>query len=622
VRVIFDIETNGLYYKATKLHCISLKVDENPIEVYTSSPIKGSSGNLSKAIALLNQADLVVGHNIINFDIPMLKKLGFAVKPKELFDTLIASKLSFPNIIDTDVFKTHIPPKLKGRHSLKAWGYRLNKLKGEFGDEEEHWKMLTEDMVEYARQDIVVTEAVYNLILTKDIPAKAMELEQAFATIISRQEKYGVYFDVKAAQKLHIELLEEVDKAEEELCKVFKPLKTWEAKAYPKVSAKKDGTKSKILRTQEALGCHFNEKMEWGKYTYVQFKPTSRQHISRWLQELYGWKPTKFTGKGSVIIDEDVLNELEFPEGKILAHYFNVKKLIGQLAGGKNAWLKMVDSSGRIHGSVDTLGAVSRRCTHSTPNMAQVPSSRAYKGHESRALFTVPKGKKLVGCDADGLELRTLSHYMAVYDKGVYARAVDEGKKENGTDIHTVNQNGAGLPTRDDAKTFIYAFLYGAGDEMLGKIVGGTAKEGKALKAKFFRKIPAIKALIDAVSAKVKKDNTIKALDGNPYHIRSSHSALNTLLQGAGAVVMKYYLVALDNNLVRRGFTNSATTSNPDYEFVLNVHDEVQIECSESIAEEVASIAIKSFDDVTELLKFRIPLRGSAAVGNSWADTH
>lgn len=165
------------------------------------------------------------------------------------------------------------------------------------------------------------------------------------------------------------------------------------------------------------------------------------------------------------------------------------------------------------------------------------------------------------------------------------------------------------------------AFLYGAGDEKIGSIVGGNRNDGAKLKDKFFRKIPAIKKLVDAVQAVVKKTKTLKALDGNPYFIRSSHSALNTLLQGAGALVMKYYLVFLDRNL-EKVYTNSSLSKAPKYEFVLNIHDEVQIECDEDIAEEVSKICVNTFDEVTQYLKFKIPLRGSAAIGDSWADTH
>ena len=602
---IFDIETDGLYDDVTKIHCIAIKVDDEKTKLYT---------DIDEAVAVLRGSDLLVAHNGVNYDLPVLSKLGYTIDTP-IHDTLIMSRLAYPNMMVTDANRKSVPPKLKGSHSLKAWGYRLRKLKGDFAEDTD-WQEYTPAMGEYCKQDVEVTYSLYKKLLTREIPDEAIWLEQEFARIISRQEKYGVYFNMERAQALHIELLKEVERAETELVQTFTPLDTWVAKPYPKIAFKKDGTKSQVLLTQETLGCHYNDKGEWGYFKEVAFNPSSRQHIARWLSEVYDWKPTEFTEKGSVIINETVLESLDFPEGKILAHYFNVKKLIGQLAEGNNAWLKMVDKNDRIHGRVNTLGAVSRRCTHSNPNMAQVPSGRAYKGHEARALFCVPKGKKLVGCDADALELRTLSHYMARFDNGQYGVAVDKGDKDAGTDIHTLNQRGAGLPTRDDAKTFIYAFLYGAGDAKIGSIIDGSAEEGRKLKEKFFKQIPAIKRLVDAVAKAYKDNGTLKALDGNPYHIRSSHSALNTLLQGAGALVMKYYLVFLDRNLQKK------FTCGKQYEFVLNVHDEVQIECDEDIAQDVARMAEEAFGDVTDYLKFRIPLRGTADIGDSWAETH
>ncbi len=604
--VIFDIETDGLYEDVSRVHCVGLKCDDEKTQLFTE-------GSIGEAVKILNMADLVVGHNIIGYDIPVLEKLGYPIVAP-VYDTLIASRLTYPNMAFADSNRKSVPPKLKGSHSLKAWGYRLRKLKGDFAESTD-WQEYTDEMGQYCKQDVEVSYALYQKLLTRNIPDEAMWLEQEFAKIIGRQERYGVYFNVDKAQALHLSLIEEAERAEEELFKTFTPLQTWTPKPYPKNPYKKDGTKSQVLINQEALGC-IHKDGEWGYWKEVVFNPSSRQHIARWLREVYGWRPTEFTEKGTPIINECVLESLDFPEGKILAHYFNVKKLIGQLAEGDNAWLKMVGKDGRIHGRVNTLGAVSRRCTHSNPNMAQVPSGRSYKGHEARELFCVPKGKKLVGCDADALELRTLSHYMARFDAGAYGRAVDQGDKDAGTDIHTLNQKSAGLPTRDDAKTFIYAFLYGAGDAKVGEIVDGTAETGRKLKEKFFRKIPAIKRLVDAVADQYKKNGTLKALDGNPYHIRSAHSALNTLLQGAGALVMKYYLIFLDQNLSKRFATGK------QYEFVINCHDEVQIECDEDIAEEVAQIAEESFNDVTERLAFRIPLRGTAQIGYDWASTH
>ena len=308
---IFDIESNGLYEEATQLHCISIKVDDEDTKVYTSRPIEGSDGSLEEGLKILNSVDLVVGHNIINFDLPTMEKLGYPVTTP-CHDTLLMSRLAYPNIAFQDANRKTIPPKMKGSHSLKAWGYRLRKLKGDFGGDIEQWEVLTPEMVTYCRQDSEVTYFLYKKLLERQIPEDAIWLEQEFARIISRQEKYGVYFDIKAAEQLHIDLIGEVDKAEAELFKTFTPLQTWTPKPYPKVAHKQNGEKSQVLINQEKLGCHYNDNGEWGYYKEVHFNPSSRQHIARWLSEVYGWKPKDHTEKGTPIINEKVL-ELGLP---------------------------------------------------------------------------------------------------------------------------------------------------------------------------------------------------------------------------------------------------------------------------------------------------------------------
>ena len=607
---IADIESNNLLLDATTIHCIAIKLikddDAEQTRVYTSRPVYGSDGDFTQALEILKTVDKVVFHNGIKFDIPCINKLlGVNLWDfTSVDDTLLMSQLAYPNLLIIDSNNSKLPPKLRGSHSLKAWGYRLGELKGIFGDGGmEEWATLTSDMVEYNRQDVEVTYKLYKRLLAKNIPEEALWLEYNFARIIQRQEQFGVLFDIKKAEQLHVKLIHEKEVATKTLHEVFTPLLLPDgkpmtpAKPYRRLGVSYEGTHQKIKLTQ--------------------FNPSSRSHIAVWFKRWYNWKSPIKTENGNDKIDEGVLLSLDFPEAKVLAHYFNVNKLLGQLADGQQAWMKQVRSdTGRIHGSVNTIGAVSRRCTHSNPNMAQVPSSRAYMGHECRELFCVPAGKKMVGCDADALELRTLSHYMARYDGGSYGRTVDSGDKSNGTDIHTVNQKAAGLPTRDDAKTFIYALCYGAGAEKLGSIIGGDAKDGNKIKARFYKRIPALKELTEGVVDAVKKNGYIKALDGNPYFIRSEHSALNTLLQGAGALVMKYWLIFVDRNLSAKYKTGV------QYEFILNVHDEAQVECDEEIAEDVAKVMSDTFAEVTDYLKFRVPIRGSAAIGYNWSETH
>jgi DNA polymerase I-like protein with 3'-5' exonuclease and polymerase domains len=282
-----------------------------------------------------------------------------------------------------------------------------------------------------------------------------------------------------------------------------------------------------------------------------------------------------------------------------------IQKRLGQLAEGKEAWVKL-EKNGRIHGRVNTNGAVTGRCTHSNPNMAQVPAVRAPYGKECRELFTVAKGYKMVGADASGLELRCLAHFMGKWDEGAYAKELLEG------DIHTANQKAAGLETRDQAKTFIYAFLYGAGDAKIGTVVGKGQEEGAKLRANFLKKTPALKYLKDAVE-KAAKRGYLLGLDGRKLWIRSEHAALNTLLQSAGALVMKKACCILDKMIKESGF---------DAKFALNVHDEWQIEVKEEVAELVGNLAVQAIRDAGDFFNFRCPLDGEFRVGNNWAETH
>lgn len=612
--IIYDIESNDLLYGATTIHCVGVKVNDEETRVYTSRPISGSAGSIRDCISLLTTADILVGHNIVKFDNSVIRKLEDVDLFTEIahYDTLIASQLAYPNLLLIDSNNRNLDSKLRGSHSLKAWGQRL----GNHKDHHEDWSQLTEEMVEYCRQDVEVTYTLYNKLKDR-VPEEAMKLEQKFAYIIARQEEHGVLFDVDKARALHVELVGELDIAYKELMKVFVPLKDWTPVIQaPKTN--KDGSANKNYEKQLSKGCCYNDDMQWGRWEEVEFNPNSGAHIVRWVEHIFGKQKWELTEKGTPKAGSDDLLRLfsKYEWAKPLTHYLEVKKLLGQLAEGKNAWLNLVKDDGRIHGEVNTIGAVSRRCTHNSPNLAQVPSNRAYKGHECRSLFTVPNGYKMVGCDADALELRTLSHYMARHDGGKYGTTVDKGDKSNKTDIHSVNQRAAGLPTRDDAKTFVYALCYGAGAEKLGSIVGGTAKEGTKLKAKFFKAIPALKALTDGVGEAVKKQGFLRALDGNKYFIRSEHSALNTLLQGAGALVMKYYLCFLYDKLI------ADYEWGKDFAFILNIHDECQLEVREEIADVIAGICQSTFDDVTSYLNFRIPLRGQASTGSSWAETH
>ena len=245
--------------------------------------------------------------------------------------------------------------------------------------------------------------------------------------------------------------------------------------------------------------------------------------------------------------------------------------------------------------------------------MAQVPSIGAEYGKECRELFTTPKGYSLLGADASGLELRSLAHFMAKWDGGKYAEILLGG------DIHTENQKAAGLLTRNQAKTFIYAFLYGAGDAKIGSITGGAASEGRKLKQKFLRSLPALGRLVEAVQGAAKRGYLV-GLDGRHIHVRSSHAALNTLLQSAGALVCKKWLVLLEEHLQAAGLKHGW---DGDYAFCAWSHDECQIACrSPEIAAAVRKMAEDCVLKAGDYFGFRCPTAGESKVGKTWADTH
>jgi DNA polymerase I len=622
--IVFDIETNGLLPEVSRIHLLTIHCD-GKVLVYRQNENEDTiQAGLAFLADSVTEGATLAGHNVIGYDIPVIRKLypWFDVPEDKVFDTMVFARLKHADTSEMDgklKVQGRLPGKLYGSHSLEAWGYRLGEMKGEYegdtriADEKERkarkWEAWNPDMEEYGVQDVVVTRKLLDRLDPASYSQRAIELEHRTQWILQRQVRFGFGFDDAAASDLYGTLTARRAEIQRELVDTVGP-SWWGAKTFtPKRDNKKLGYAAGAPLTPIEL---------------KDFNPNSRPHIARFLTRRFGWKPTKFTDGGDPQ-DDEVLSKLDYPEAKLLAESFLLEKRIGQIAEGAQAWLK-VAKNGRIHGSVNTNGAVTGRMTHSYPNVAQVPSVKKGKdaagveqvlrgaaggyGFECRACFKSTLGT-LVGADASGLELRCLAHYMARWDGGKYADIVVNG------DIHTANQQAAGLPTRANAKTFIYAFLYGAGPDKIGTIVGKGRSAGLALKNSFLKKTPALKKLVDAVQQKAKVSKSLIGLDGRVLFVRSAHAALNTLLQSAGAVVMKQALVLLDEALQGTGFKPGV-----DYEFVANVHDEWQIDCRKEIADEVARLAVSSIRQAGEVLGFRCPLDGDAKVGRTWADTH
>lgn len=662
--LVFDIETNGLIPEMTVVHSLVIK-DVNTGEVGSFSDRLGYP-SIMEGLMWLMKADCIVGHNIQDFDIPAIQKLYPWFEPKGIVrDTIIMSRLIYADMKDAD-FRMEkdrakkrrgpwIAKHLFGRHSLESWGARLGCWKGDYGHDKEvegkalglkgadltfHvWGTWSKSMQDYCVQDVEVTEKLWLRLNSKNFSAESIQLEHCVRRIIARQEKYGFGFDEKAAVDLLGTLRQAQSDAERELLKVFKPwyrnlgrttptvdrrvqqkhLKPIGVERYKKTGEPKLDKDGEMIRLYPKA--EYSTEATYTDVKLVPFNAGSRFDIADRLKKLRGWEPLEFGKDGHPTVSEEVLSALPYPEAELLTTYLMIQKRLGALADGKEAWLKAV-RDGRIYGRVSTNGAVTGRMTHSRPNMAQVPSSKAPYGHECRALFVARPGKVLVGCDADALELRGLAGYMARFDNGAYILTVLEGKREDGTDMHTMNAAALGCD-RDTAKTWFYAFIYGSGDFNLGMILGikGSKQQitnaGKTSRAKFLAALPALNKLVTAVKDKSMSQGWIKGQDGRILMVRSSHAALNTLLQSAGAIQMKRALVILDNALQDLGLIPGV-----HYEFVANVHDEWQIEVDEDKAELVGRTAADAIRLAGEYYDFRCPLAGNYDIGRNWNETH
>ena len=658
--LIYDIETNGLLDELDRVHTLHIldnetgrafRFNEGFFHDGTPAPRDGS---IADGLIMLSKADHICGHNVISFDNPAITKVypWFKLRPDCIVeDTMVWARLIWPHIKQIDsawMKKGKLPAdfgreKLLGTHKLKAWGIRLGVLKADYDGA---WDHFTQEMEEYAAQDPVTTKALWDKIVEKGFAIEAVRLEHDTQFIISLQQRFGFLFDREAADKLEWQLRARKAELEDQLWEAFKPWFKPERKHGKIVvmEPKRDDKKY-----------HYTKGAPFSKIKLVSFNPGSRPQIADRLIELYGWIPVEFTESGAPKVDETTLGSLDhIPAARLLVDYLTVDKRLGQLAEGDNAWTKMIAADGRIHGFVNTLGAITRRMTHSGPNMAQVPSLVNAKGpvpygKECRSLFIVAKSKLLCGCDAEGLELRMLAHYMAKYDGGSYGDTVVNGVKEDGTDVHTVNQRLIRLNSRNSAKTWIYAYLYGAGLLKLGMVIyeDFTAAQREAFNAKH----PAGKARESAIArlgkqaracveaglpalgqlqAKIKRlaaSGFLKTVDGSLLRVRSAHAALNTLLQGGGAIVMKKALVILFNRLLEAGWVPDLVTGelrrgDDVMGFVANIHDEFQMEVPEHLADEVGQMGKDAIRDAGIAFGLRCPLAGSFDKGHNWADSH
>lgn len=538
---MIDIETDGLDYSI--IHClVTLDVDNDIVKTFL---------NPDGVQEYFNNFDKIVAHNGSAFDFPALRKLwGVGVPVAKQTDSLILSRMAKPD-------------REKG-HGLKAWGERLGFHKGSY---EESWEKLTDEMIIYCEQDVLLCAKVYEIVCeeTQDFSEKSIADEHRMQRLATHVEENGFAFDKKLAHKMYSKLLKE----QEEI--VIQMQDTFE----PEVIQLKTKTKLK------------------------PFNPASRKQIGERLVEK-GWKPKQLTPTGLPKVDENTLEDCDIPEAQILARYFMLQKRTAMI----DSWLKSCGEADRVHCQYRTLGAITNRMSCSNPNLQQIPSLRKPFGLECRQMWCADYGNVLIDTDAAGLELRVLAHYM---NDPEYTKEILDG------DIHTANQKMAGLETRDQAKTFIYALLYGAGDAKIGSVVNGTAKDGRALRERFLSNLPSFSRLREAVVYKGTSEGRLRAIDGRQLVVRHPHASINTLIQGSSAVLMKKWFMNTAANLKAK---------KTGAKLVAMVHDEMVIECVKESIDSVSDCVKIAISQVNKEYDLRCKLDCDVQTGNNWSEIH
>ncbi|PPE71464.1 DNA polymerase I [Caldimonas thermodepolymerans] len=622
--LLFDIEGDGLLDTLTTCWVLCISGPDaatvEDVDAYTDHDpafpaIRVGIDRLKRHV---EEGGKVVAHNGIGYDAQALEKLyGLVLKPWDhLLDTLVLGRL-------------HNPSR-PGGHSLGSYGAEFGVPKGEHDE----WDRYSRKMLDYCRQDVVVLAALWRKLKGVMTWGESPELEHRVAHLIELQRANGFRLDLPKAIQRAAELDDECQRLRLKLSEVFPPIYVSTGTRVPK----------RNLNTKPKDGSVAMSYTAGAPYTAIKlqdFNPDSEFHVARRLKAKYGWE-APLTEKGNPNITEAVLKKLDFPEVSLLLEYFRKNKMWTQLAAppkgsSKGGWIQHANErTHRVHGYVNSNGAVTGRMTHSNPNSANIDK-------ELRDLWIPGEGFLQVGTDAEGLELRMLAHYLYPYDGGALTRALLEGDKSKGTDAHSMNRKNTDLFSRDGAKTLLYGSLYGAGDEKAGAIwvadwrsSGKPESEwpawalnsrgklkplkaiGKEVKRRLIDGIAGFGQLIEDVQAAAKKRGWLRGLDGRRIRVRSQHAALNTLLQGGGAVVMKKAL-----ELYHRRVTEEfGWVHGKHFGYLANVHDEVQQEVLPELAETAGKEFALAITRAGEHFNLKCRLDGAYDIGTNWHETH
>lgn len=654
---VFDTETNEKDIALVdRIHSLVLKeYDTGEVVSCTDSAWKEANyTSIETGLRLLADANYMTAHNGIAYDYPVLHKLFPRWKPKgKKLDTVVLSRHLFAHRKEADfVFARkhpNFPKNMTGKHSLEAWGYRLGRPKLEFDGPWDRW---SKTMQTYCEGDVETGYVILKFFKSlKRFDIGRSDCEHSLQTRLENATRAGLPMDVQKAQELWSVLQGDFDKISAETreafgwwyqkdntpakdtiivpvgdkqykCKVFIPKKS-DPYILPASSKRKS-----------AHGSGYVAGAPSTRLKRVEFSATSRTHIRRVLEN-QGWQPEEFTDKGTPRVTEESLTGLKFPHIEKIQRILLLDKRISALSRGAKSWMKLVDEHGMLHPRISATGAITHRGKHSDPNISQAPKPKNPYGKEFRELIYAPRGWQVIGADVSGLELRCLAHDLFPYDDGQYMDWVLNG------DVHAKHvEMIGGILDRDDMKTWFYAYLYGAGDQKLGRIIAPhkSVEEQKKIGRKYRRIFENNLAALGLLQKEIGRESNsgwIELIDGRPARVRSSHAALNTRLQGTGAIICKYWLVdACDWMEQEYGPDVGATVfenipgkmwkNHGVWSMNIWAHDEGQffVRAANTDAALIQKQLVQKITDQQERLGFRCPLTGEAKVGRNWAETH
>lgn len=612
-KIVFDLEADGLREDATKVWCICLKVlGEDGTEQY-------GPATLEFALLRMSEADELIGHNIINYDLPVLEKLyGWTPsRDTKITDTLVKSRLLRPDRLVPAGAPGNLPP-----HSLGAWGYRLGRGKPDHSD----WTQFSSEMLHRCSEDVEINALTYEELGREERKTPtdwtdALEVELETARHLTQQEINGVPFDYKKAWQLRIELSDQIRAIDKEVVPLVPEVRLSQSKQpkWPEKQYKKDGTPT--LAALKYYGDDFGKEKEYRTDLVIRKEPmnlASDKQVKEYLMSI-GWKPTEWnykkdpkTGKpvrdqmGNKVptspkINLESLESCQWPEGCEEVGEKIVERLVlAHRCSMVSGWIRDIRPDGRLTASVNTLGTPTGRMTHRV--VVNVPGNKATLGKELRGLYTSLQGYTRVGIDLKSCQVYGLAHYMQDPE---YMYQVTEG------DHHQYAADLAGLADRQDGKKLNYSILFGASDEKLASDLGISKAKAAYVRKLYFKGLPKLDALIKQLEYEWKQKGYIKGLDGRAVWVRAKHMVLNYLLQSLEAIVMKNFIVQIFKRMENTGIL-----------LVTTMHDEVQFLVPNGIVDSFCDQAHRSIEFVNKKFNLWCPQDIDIHIGTSWSECH